>query len=712
MKYSVPVLKSSLLLGALTLTLPVSAQTTENEVSIERITVVGEFRAKGLQDVPASVSVLSAEDIRSRQAEHLEDALAMTPNLNLASGGSRANYIQIRGIGERSQFVDPINPSVGLVIDGINYSGLGQAATLFDIGQVEVFRGPQSTRFGADAMAGMVYLSSHELTDYADGQLELNHANYNSFGAGAAFGGALNDSFRLRGSLYRYQSDGFVENTYLGRSDTNGQDELTFRLNGEWQMAPDLNMLLSYHRFDIDNRYDAFSLDLDRTTLSDMPGQDTLDSHAVRSQLNYTGLDTAELQFSLSVLTAEQIYSFDEDWAYQGIEPGWEYSAFDAYDRERDDTTAELRLLSSTPIEVAGVATDWVAGVYVRQSDMQLTRTYTSYDYAEEAYLNALFSSDYETENWAAYGELIQQWTPQLQATYGLRVQGYDNQYRDSRAIVANPSDTTWGGRASLQYTLDDNQQVYVSLARGFKQGGVNGEALGRADDEGLGEASEFLESVATFAPELLINSELGYRLHMPEHSLNANVTLFHSWRDDMQVNAYVLRDQQFVSYLDNASSGRNYGLEIELDYLPTDRLRVFSALGVMQTELRNFQPEAGELISGREQAHAPNYQLHAGIEYQLAASLQLRVEMDARDGFYFSNTHDQRSSSHQLLHARLNYFVGDWVLSLWGRNLTDEDYATRGFYFGNDPRDGYSAKNYVQYGEPRRVGFTARYQF
>ncbi|MGX5914687.1 TonB-dependent receptor [Aliidiomarina sp. Khilg15.8] len=675
-----------------------------DDTSIERITVQGEFRSQGIEDVAASVSVLDAADLRQRQAEHLEEALNMAPNVNLASGGSRANFFQIRGIGERSQFVDPVNPSVGLIVDGINYSGLGAAGTLFDIGQVEVFRGPQSTRFGADALAGMIYLSSNPLTEMTSGQVEATWANYNTYSAGAAFGGALSDDFLVRGSLYMHQSDGFMENIFLDRSDTQNQDEVTLRLNGAWQLAPDVEVLMTYHRFDIDNGYDAFSLDLNRDTLSDTPGRDTLDSHAGRLQVNFAGLSASEVQLSLSALTAEQIYSFDEDWAYEGIAPGWEYNSFDAYYRDRDDVTAELRWLSTQPLQLAGIETDWIAGAYLRNSDRDLTREYT--------YLDGPFSSRYDTQTWAVYGELIQQWTDRLRATYGLRLQGYDNDYIDSRDVVANPSDTTWGGRASLQYTLNANEQFYASIARGFKPGGVNGEALGRASDQGLEGLSQFLESVATFAPELLISSEAGYRAYIPQHSMGLRLTAFYSWRDDMQVNSYVVRDQQFVSYLGNASSGKNYGVEAEFDYIPSDYLRWFASVGLMQTELEDFVLEDGSELSGREQAHAPGYQFHAGAELNLNPNLQLRVEVDGRDSFYFSNSHNERSEAYELLHARLNYQYGDWLFSLWARNLLDEDYETRGFYFGNDPRDEYTAKNYVQYGEPRRFGLTARYSF
>src|SRR5690554_4332695 len=252
------------------ISMPVFAATAADEdeqtSAIERIVITGSFRAQGIEDVPASVSVLSSDDIQQRNAEHLEHALAMAPNVNLASGASRASFIQIRGVGERSQFVDPINPSVGLVIDGINYSSLGTAGTLFDIGQVEVFRGPQTTRFGADGMAGMIYLGSTAISDYTDGLAELTYANYNTYGGGIAATHRFTDSFSARFSVYQHNSDGFMENVFLNRNDTQNQDELTLRLNSHWRMGDSWDTYLTYHRFDIDNGYDAWSLDQDRTT--------------------------------------------------------------------------------------------------------------------------------------------------------------------------------------------------------------------------------------------------------------------------------------------------------------------------------------------------------------------------------------------------------------------------------------------------------------
>lgn len=684
--------------------LAIAAAEEEQATSIERIVVRGHFRAQGIEDVPASISVLQQDDIQQRNAEHLEHALAMAPNVNLASGASRGRFFQIRGVGERSQFVDPINPSVGLVIDGINYSSLGAAGTLFDIGQVEVFRGPQTTRFGADGMAGVIYLNSTPVGTDRNGLAELSVANYNSYGAGLAASHRLSHDVAGRVSLYQYASDGFIKNNFLGRDDTQSQNELTIRINGEWRMNESWHADITYHRFDIDNGYDAWSLDQDRTTLSDTPGRDTLDSHAARAKLTFSGADHYTAEFSLSGLTADSIYDFDEDWAYEGIRPGWEYNSFDQYLRDREQLEAELRLLSKSPALLFGNETDWIVGVYWQQREQDLTRNYTS--------LSAPFFSTYNTKNQAFYGELGQHVTDRIKVSAGVRYEKYDNDYIDSRAITAKPTKGAWGGRASIEYALPTTGVVFTSVAHGFKAGGVNGEALGRMEDEKLDQFRDFLESKAVFAPETLTTYELGYRTYLPSHSLRFEATGFYSWRDDMQVNAYVEQDAVFVTYLDNASSGRNWGLEASFDYVPNDKLRVFASLGWLGSEYRNLLLEDGTNLTGREQAHAPNYQLHTGVEWHFTSAFNARVEIDAKDAFYFSNSHDERADAQQLVHARLNYSWNDWELSLYVRNLFDEDYATRGFFFGNDPRDDYTAKNYVQYGEPRRVGISARVRF
>ena len=130
------------------------------EKALEEVIVTAEFRRTSIMDTSASASVVGEDDIRQRAAQHLEEILNLAPNVNFAGGTSRARYFQIRGVGDRSQFQEPLNPSVGLRLDGVDFSGIGSIGTLFDVEQVEVLRGPQGTLHGANALAGLIDIRS------------------------------------------------------------------------------------------------------------------------------------------------------------------------------------------------------------------------------------------------------------------------------------------------------------------------------------------------------------------------------------------------------------------------------------------------------------------------------------------------------------------------------------------------------------------------
>ena len=127
---------------------------------IEEVIVKADYRQVEESALGTSLSILSEELLDTYSVEHLDDVLNFIPNLNFASGSSRARHFQIRGIGERSQFGSPINPSVGFIVDNVDFTGIGSIGTLVDVAQVEVLRGPQGTRYGANALAGLIYIKS------------------------------------------------------------------------------------------------------------------------------------------------------------------------------------------------------------------------------------------------------------------------------------------------------------------------------------------------------------------------------------------------------------------------------------------------------------------------------------------------------------------------------------------------------------------------
>ena len=130
---------------------------------MEEVVVTAGFRDTELMTSAGSISVLDREAMVERAARHLQDTLATMPNVNFSVGGARARFVQMRGVGDLEQFVDPKHfPSVGIVLDGIELSNVASSALLFDAEQIEVLRGPQGTLFGRNATAGAVSISTRD----------------------------------------------------------------------------------------------------------------------------------------------------------------------------------------------------------------------------------------------------------------------------------------------------------------------------------------------------------------------------------------------------------------------------------------------------------------------------------------------------------------------------------------------------------------------
>ncbi|WP_299072554.1 TonB-dependent receptor [uncultured Paraglaciecola sp.] len=675
------------------------AQENTDLQQIERITVQGALVSTPLSEMATSISVLTKQVIEQRQAQHLEELLNRAANVNFATGASRGRFVQIRGIGERSQFTDPVNPSVGYLVDGINYSGLMAGASTFDVQQVEIFKGPNSARFGADGLAGMINVITQDASDDTSVNAQFGVANYNSWHLGAAVGGELVESVDFRLSVHQNNSDGFIENTFLGRKDTNDVDELTIRAKLNWQATDDLSIKSVLHLIDVDNGYDGFSLDRDRTTLSDEPGVDRQDSDAWAVTADYQGLAWANVQLQGSFMEADLSYGFDEDWSYDGISPGWEYSSTDYYFRDREDVSIQGKLSSKND-----AANTWVVGFYFADSTEDLTREYS--------YLDAPFKSDVERLDRALFAQYKFVLSDDQWLTSSLRLASQTFRYDDSNLLDKKVEHDDWGAELSYHQNVSDTSMLYLSLVRSYKMGGVNGQALGKIDDIESQSLRDALLDSAEFDAESLLGLEFGIKGSNNDGSLTVDFSTFYQKRDDVQFKNSIVEGQSFIDSINNAADGKNYGIEASLNYLATDDIVLFANLGYLKTQVTGFTRQDGSNIDKREQAHAPKYHLNLGINMDITENLSWLVEVDAKDEFYYSYSHDNRSDAMAIAHASIDYTINNWRISLYARNLFDEDYANRGFYFGNDPRDEYAPHVWEQFGEPRRIGLNFKYQY
>ena len=511
-----------------------AAQAQElSERELPEVIVTAEMRETLLLESTISTSVVSAETIRQRAAQHLEDILNIAPNVNFSSGTSRARYFQIRGVGDRSQFQDPLNPSVGLMLDGVDFSGIGSIGTLFDVEQVEVLRGPQGTLHGANALAGLINIRSNAPSDSFYHRIEATAGDYDSYGLGLVSSGPLRDDLLYRVAFEQFDSDGYTENKFLGKDDTQKRDELTVRGKLRW-LPTDRHVLdLGLTWIHVDNGYDAFSLDNVRDTISDEPGRDEQESLALSLQSS-SAFDWFELRTLLAYANTDSEYSYDEDWTYAGFHP-FGYSSTDRYLRERDSVSAELRLLSNSESRLFGDRSDWVVGLYYLANDEDLDRRYT---------FAAPFDSEYDTETYAIFGQLDTALSARLTLVTGLRFETRDTDYSDSNGVAFDPDKDLWGAKVALEYRWSDETLGYASLSRGYRANGINGGILASIDATDDPEVIAALNRVRDFDEETLVNYELGLKSALANNTLQARLALFYMDRDDQQVRGSFLIPQ------------------------------------------------------------------------------------------------------------------------------------------------------------------------
>jgi len=270
----------------------VSFTTTADEAPLEEVVVTAQLRDRSLHELPASATVLDAHALETAGVQHFQDVLNLVPNLNWSAGTSRPRYFQLRGVGELEQWQGAPNPSVGFLIDGIDFSGVGMPATLADVERIEVLRGPQGTAYGANALGGLIAVNTRAPQREADANANVMFGDHGTIGASGAVGGPIGaGEAAWRFSAGNFRSDGFRRDSFLGRDDTNGYDESNARLRFSAQPLDSLHADFTVMWADLDNGYDAFSIDNARTTLSDKPGRDAQQVLAGALRLDYTGAE-------------------------------------------------------------------------------------------------------------------------------------------------------------------------------------------------------------------------------------------------------------------------------------------------------------------------------------------------------------------------------------------------------------------------------------
>ena len=534
----------------------------------------------------------------------------------------------------------------------------------------------------------------------------------NTYALGGMLSGPLGNSAGYRLALQKYESDGFQRNVTLDRDDTNGYDELTargklrFNPGDHWQI--DLTGLYA----DIDDGYDAWAVDNNgSTTYSDKPGKDAQETVAGSARVTGNFADILTFVSITGIANTDSLFSFDGDW---GSDAFWDtpqfgnsvYDFFSSTNRDRETLSQEFRLVSGVDGRLFGYA-DWLVGIYGLNLDESIdvnTVYRDGFDCVQPC--PGRSASAFDSESRAVFGEVGLPFGASWRLDIGLRWETWEADYADADFVdpdpdtTFSPDDDLWGGHVNLSYQVTDETMIYGRVARGYKAGGFN-------------LAADVPPDKVLYESETSWNYEIGIKYLSADRALRADLVAFLMDRDDMQVRVPIQimpGDPLSFNFLtDNAKEGRNQGIEASADWRITETWSIFGALGLLDADIRRFDYVRD--LEGRDQAHAPAYNFMLGTTWKHEQGWFARADITGKDEFYYDYSHDQKSESWEQVNLRIGKSWDAWSVYLWGRNIFDETYYVRGFYFGNEPPN-FPDRLYTQVGEPRQVGITLNWEF
>lgn len=735
------------ILASLVMPLPVVAQNVSTQHAssdsrqIEEVLVSARRRGEErLQDVPVAVSVLSEEALRKGGITDLSEVATRTPSFTFGQQIGNQQEVVIRGIGTLRLTGSAAEPSVGLFIDEVYVGRRGTATPpLFDLERVEVVRGPQGTLYGKNVVGGAVNLLTARPSDQPSARVSVSYGQLDAFGGrdmweGSGYvTGGLTETLAGRLAVYYRKHDGYSRNTLL-HEDLDDLDNYAARGSLVFQPSDVLDIHVtadfSHNASNGQSRRavdDASVPGLGMVVASGLLSANVRESDAPWDQ--WEDHDTAGLTArfdyqlaggnTLTYLSAVRYGDFSGRYSLVGTRsPPSLTDAANGQHEKYTGITQDLRLRSAAE---SNSALRWVAGLYFLREDTEVIDNSMATTFLSVLgpgsvgdILDGEFIYDQEnvTKSSAVYGELTWAIADTLSLTVGGRYTYDDKEYRnrsecldfgarpDFIFCVAPLGAEFWNIRtskdwseftpkASLDWRANENALLYVSAARGFKGGGWQGKPATEA------------AALFPYDPEIAWTYEAGAKTEWADGRLRANIAIFHTSFDDLQVEQ--LDDAGLSLIIDNAASARIDGIEVELQARPMPALQLWLSGSYLDSEYRDFIDSAGNDLSGNRLARTPEFRFTGGADYTVplsaALSLDARVEYQWQDEMPWLVENTVFEDSFGLLDARVAIQAqeGDWEVALFGKNLTDELYRVDAIPFLGDV--------FSRFGAPRSYG-------
>lgn len=701
--------------------------------TLSKVVVTAQKREETVQEVPASISVLSGDKIRDSSLQSANEVTRFIPN---ASAGTTEGHGRprwwIRGLGTGDQGANTVSP-VGIYVDDVYIANISATGfPLFDQERVEVLRGPQGTLWGKNTTAGAINFISRKPTFERSGYAKVGYGDYDDRVLEGAISDALvSDRLAARLSFRHQGRDGYNENI-ADSNDRGALEDDAARLQFLAYLNNDLEANLNVHArsYHDTGGYSTVSYGLRPDGSNQFgyridPRQGKVNYNAkYQVQIDQVG-SNLNLNWQLGDLTLTSISAFEHftrDGFSDSDNTPLELQRSYAY-ADSQQWSQELRLASPREDRL-----NWVVGLHYFNEDLDSRNASAALNnpFIRRYYNNLDYNQG--TESYAVFGSSTFRFTEDFSVTAGLRwtreakdidLRRVQNQGQAdfsnsdwwkpgsvSTPLVANAVQderntwSDWTYDLTPEYQISDNARVYLRYAYGFRSGGYN-----------TGATSQ--ETVATVNPEYLTSYELGMKSEWLDGRLNANAALFYYDYEDIQLNIVSAVNNQTVSRLANGAQGEAYGAEFELEAVPVQNLHLNFALGLLHTEFTDYTSGTND-YSGNKFVRAPNVSAVIGADYRIplevGGALVLGTDWNTRSRqYFFSNDQSQnmRTGGYTLGNARVTYELpGDTTqVSAYVNNLTDKEYR-------NHTLPGGFQTAGVMFGDPRTFGVSVTTEF
>jgi len=696
--------------------------------ALEEIVVTARRRAESIQDVPVTITVFDEAAIEAAGIRRPQDFISLTPNVTLVETQNQGtSFITIRGISQARNS----EPSVAVLVDGVLMSNPAQfTQELFDVQQIEVLKGAQGAVYGRNAIGGAIVITTREPGDEFEGRARLGYDDGPGVTAQIMGSGPIGDSETLKyhAALSHYDTDGWIENTYLGDEADPFKDQ-SARLRLIWDPTDRLRADARLYYSEVKTQALYFNivgppmnyapLDVNDTSLPvrvNNPGRNDRELSQVALKLDYDTGGGGTLTSITSFDSVEEILTGDQ-YDFLPIEEsisvifGGEFDLAQSQFLDVETISQELRFTSPADRRLR-----WIAGGYMIATDRFIS-TGNIMDLGEGAFpvyrtprgnfpldrsvftnsAQVTFLAD-EQDNfaWALFGEVVYDITDNTEISVAMR---YDEDTREQTTLTpqafldgaglagttGSVRKETWDElqpRITLRYAPSDNVTLFGGYSKGFRSGGFNQTGVGSAGVPGVGDL---------FDAEIAETLEFGIKSQLADGRVNLNFSVFDTEAEGSYF--FVFLPESSTQNLGSLDEVDYRGFELDVTGRVSDNLELFLGYGATDSEIR---AAADPSYVGNQAPLVSEDTINAGAQYTRrlggrGLELFIRGDYQRIGDTWWEPRNETVRNPVNLLDWRIGLRGDSWSLVGWQRNFNDvrynAEYSPGGFVFKAKPR-------------------------